>query len=272
LPHLFLYITAIVYLAASFVFMGYLITHREGLSTAGKFTLLGGLGSHTITIISRSIEAATIPLATLHESLTLFSWLTVAVCAAFVFRYRIPVLGAFVAPLALLLITTASILPAEVVEISPVLRSWWLPVHVTLAFLGNAFFALACIFGIMYLIQERHLKTHRIGGLYYVLPSVEALDELNYRCLTYGFPLLTLGMITGALWSEYAFGTYWMWKHRQVWSLITWLLYAVLLHGRVTAGWRGRKSAKYSVVAFAVLVAGSTIIYILLGSAHGLLR
>jgi cytochrome c-type biogenesis protein CcsB len=153
-----------------------------------------------------------------------------------------------------------------------VLESYWLPVHVMLAFMGNAFFALAFFIGVMYIIQDRYLKSRKLKGLYFILPSLDMLDELNYKCLQYGFPLLTLAIISGAIWSEYALGSYWQWKHRQVWSLITWFLYAALLHGRLTAGWRGRRAAYLSGVAFVVLVGSYLIINLLSGGAHGLAR
>jgi ABC-type transport system involved in cytochrome c biogenesis permease subunit len=98
------------------------------------------------------------------------------------------------------------------------------------------------------------------------------LDELNYKCLTYGFPLLTLAIITGALWSEYALGSYWMWKPRQIWSLITWFLYAALLHGRLTSGWRGKRAALFSAGAFGVLLGSFLILNLMLGGGHGLVE
>jgi len=270
--YLFFNITAAAYLAATLIYIAYLFSHREGFLNSAKYILSGGFGAHTITMISRWAEAGRTPVTNLHESLTFFSWITVALYLVLLYRYRVAVLGAFVAPFAFLLIITASFLPSEVVPLAPLLESFWLPVHVILAFLGNAFFALAGIFGIMYLIQEHYLKKRKIGGLYFILPSVEMLDELNYRCLTYGFPLLTLAIITGAVWSEYALGSYWNWGPRQVWSLITWFLYAALIHGRLTTGWRGRKAALFSVIAFAVLLGSFLLINIVLGGAHGLLR
>jgi cytochrome c-type biogenesis protein CcsB len=208
----------------------------------------------------------------LHDSLTLFAWITVAIYTVLYLRYRLSVLGAFVSPFALVLIITASLLPREIVPLAPILTSWWLPVHVILAFFGNAFFALAFVFGIMYIIQEHYLKSRKVGGLYFLLPPLEVLDELNYRCLTYGFPLLTLAIITGALWSEYALGSYWLWKPRQIWSLITWFLYAALLHGRLTSGWRGRKAALFSAGAFGVLLGSFLILNLTLGGGHGLVE
>ncbi|MBI5559694.1 MAG: c-type cytochrome biogenesis protein CcsB [Deltaproteobacteria bacterium] len=268
----FFHITAAAYLTATLIYIAYLFSHREGFLNVAKYILYAGFASHTVTIIARWLEAGRTPVTGLHESLTFFSWITVALYIILLYRYRIYVLGAFVAPFAFLLIITASFLPGEIVPLAPVLESFWLPVHVILAFIGNAFFALAGIFGIMYLIQEHHLKSRRIKGLYFLLPSVEILDELNYRCLTYGFPLLTLAIITGAVWSEYTLGSYWNWGPRQIWSLITWFLYAALIHGRLTTGWRGRKAAIFSVAAFLVLLGSFLAINVLLGGAHGLLK
>ena len=100
------------------------------------------------------------------------------------------------------------------------------------------------------LIQERQLKTKRLGAWFHRLPNLDVLDELNYRCLTIGFPLLTVGIITGAVWAQQAWGTYWSWDPKETWSLITWLLYAGLLHGRLTVGWRGRRAAIWALIGF----------------------
>ena len=268
----FFYITALLYLASTLAYIAYLVSRRDALLNAGKYVAIAGFVAHTLTILVRWAEGGRFPATNLHEVMSFFAWLSVGIFMVFLYRYGMAVLGLFVAPFALFLVVTASFLPGEIVPLSPLFKSWWLPVHVTLAILGNAFFALASAFGAMYLIQERHLKNRKFNGLYFILPSLDVLDELNYRCLTYGFPLLTLGIITGAIWSEYTFGTYWMWKHRQVGSLVTWLLYAALLHGRLTTDWRGRKAARYSVIAFCVLLAFSLIIYVLLGEGHGLLK
>lgn len=255
---------------ATIVYSTYLFARRDKLLTAAQWVMITGFAFHTATIAMRWLAAGRTPATSFHESLTFFSWITVALFLALLIKYRQRVLGAFVAPFALLLIITASLLPAEIVPLSPVLESYWLPVHVMLAFLGNAFFAMAFFLGVMYVIQDKYLKSRKLKGLYFVLPSLETLDELNYKCLQYGFPLLTAAIITGAIWSEYAIGSYWEWKHRQVWSLITWFLYAALLHGRLTAGWRGRKAAILSGVAFIALISSFFIINLVLGSAHGL--
>ena len=272
MSNIFFHITAGAYFVATLVFIVYLVKHNEVLVRTGRYIIYGGFVAHTLTLVLRLMESGRAPVASLHESLTLYAWLIVAAYLVLLFKYRMEVLGAFVAPFALLLTITASFLPSEIVPLAPLLESYWLPVHVVLAFLGNTFFALACIVGIMYLIQDRYLKKRKIKGLYFILPSVEVLDDLGYRCLTYGFPLLTLAIISGAVWSEYSLGSYWSWGARQVWSLITWMLYAALLHGRLTTGWRGRKSAIFSVAAFLILLSSFFVIYIIVGASHGLVK
>ena len=265
-----LYITSIVYLGATVVYSFYLFLRKDGLLKAAGRIFMAGFASHTISIILRCMEAGRTPMASFHESLSFFSWITVALYMYVLFKHRQRILGAFVAPFALVLLIMASFMPGRIIPLSPVLASYWLPVHVTLAFLGNAFFALAFFLGIMYVIQERYLKKRKLKGLFFILPSLESIDELNYKCLQYGFPLLTLAIITGAIWSQHALGSYWMWRPRQIWSLITWFLYAAQLHGRLTAGWRGRKAAIFSGTAFIVLLGSFIIINLISGGSHGL--
>lgn len=268
----FFYLAAFIYVAATVVYTAYLFARKDNVIVAAQRLLVAGFVLHTAGIVTRWAAAGRTPVTTLHESLLFFSWITVALFLVVLVKYRLRVLGVFVAPFALLLLVTASLLPSRIIELPPVLASYWLPVHVIMAFLGNAFFAIAFFLGIMYIIQDRYLKSRKLRGVYFIMPSLEILDELNYKCLQYGFPLLTLAIITGAIWSEAALGSYWDWQPRQIWSLITWFLYAALLHGRLTAGWRGRKAAIFSGVAFAALVGSFVVINLVSGGAHGLLK
>jgi cytochrome c-type biogenesis protein CcsB len=122
------------------------------------------------------------------------------------------------------------------------------------AFLGYASFAVAFGAAVIYLMQERFLKKRKISGLFQRLPSLDTLDDINYRCLTFGFPLLTVAIISGAIWAETAWGTYWSWDPKETWSLITWFVYAALLHGRLTTGWRGKKAAILAIIGFFVML------------------
>jgi cytochrome c-type biogenesis protein CcsB len=153
-------------------------------------------------------------------------------------------------------------------QLNPILDSWWFPVHVTLAFLGNAVFAVAFIAGIMYLLQERMLKSKKFSGLFFRLPSLDTLDSINYRCLTLGFPLMTMGIVSGAVWANSALGSYWRWDPKETWALITWFLYAALLHGRLAIGWRGRKAALLAIIGFFCLLFTFIGVNLLLSGFH----
>ena len=225
----------------------------KGTKTTSNFILvfaIGGFVLHTATIIARYAAAGHLPITSLHEASSFFAWCIVLIFFFLEYRYRVDLLGPFTMPVVFVLMLSSSILPREIKPLSPVLQSYWLGIHTFLAFLGDAAFATAFGVGIMYLIQEHHLKTKRLGGLFQRLPNLQILDEINYKLITLGFPLLTLAIITGALWAESAWGSYWRWDPKEVWSLITWFIYALVLHARLTAGWRGRKAAMLSIAGF----------------------
>jgi len=253
---LFFQITLALYLGGTIAYLIYILSSHERAAWAGRYLLGIGFIIHCLTFIVRYVEAGHPPVVNLHESLSFFAWMVVGFFLLLRYQYKdkVEVLGAFVAPLALLLVIWAAALPKEILPLPPSLKSWWLPIHVTFAFLGDAIFALAFCAGVIYLIQERLVKSRRIGTLSGRLPSLEVLDEINYRALTIGFPLLTIGIVTGAVWAEYAWGSYWSWDPKETWSLITWLLYAALLHQRLTVGWRGKKAAIMAIVGFGAVL------------------
>ena len=238
------------YFAASIVGIVELLKGTKTTSNLILVFAVGGFALHTATIIARYAVAGHLPITSLHEASSFFAWCIVLIFFFLEYRYRVDLLGPFTMPVVFVLMLSSSILPREIKPLSPVLQSYWLGIHTFLAFLGDAAFATAFGVGIMYLIQEHHLKTKRLGGLFQRLPNLQILDEINYKLITLGFPLLTLAIITGALWAESAWGSYWRWDPKEVWSLITWFIYALVLHARLTAGWRGRKAAMLSIVGF----------------------
>ena len=248
------YSTLTLYLVATICYMAYLLKPRPILGRAAHWLIAGGFLLHLAFTIARYFEAGHTPITNLHESLSFFSMTIIGVFIIFERKYHVFILGSFVTPLALLLMLASSQYSSAIPELPPALKSKWLFIHTTLAFLSYATFAVAFGAAIMYLIQERFLKKKRLGSLYQKLPSLDMLDDINYRCLTLGFPLLTVAIITGAIWAETAWGTYWSWDPKETWSLITWLIYAALLHGRLTTGWRGRRAAYLSIVGFFILL------------------
>jgi cytochrome c-type biogenesis protein CcsB len=247
-------VTLALYAVGTIAYLIFLVSAHKGAAWAGRLFLALGFIAHFLTLLLRYIEAGHIPVVNLHESLSFFAWLVVGFFLLLHFYYKVEIMGAFVAPFALVLVIWAAALPQEILPLPPALRSWWLPIHVTFAFLGDAIFALAFCAGVLYLIQERLVKSKRVGALSSRLPSLEVLDGINYRTLTIGFPLLTIGIVTGAVWAEYAWGSYWSWDPKETWSLITWLLYAALLHQRLAIKWRGKKAAAMAVVGFGAVL------------------
>jgi cytochrome c-type biogenesis protein CcsB len=189
------------------------------------------------------------------EALLLFDWVLVTGFLILNWRYPIRVLGALVAPLAALMVYGSIVLPrGQAGAISPLLQGFWLTAHIALALAGYAALTLNFLGGIFYLIQERQIKAKKFGFFYRRLPSLSQLDTLNYWCLTIGFPLLTGGIITGSLYAQHTLGSFWSWDPKEVLTLLAWLIYAVLLHERLTVGWRGRRAAWLAICGFLVLV------------------
>ena len=235
-------------------FVVYLIRQQKPVYRWSNRVLLAGFAFLTLSLAHTYYTVGAPPVLSLKEALSFFAWTTLGAYLIFHLRFRLMVLGSFLAPLAAVLMILSWSLPAGEVIVRPVFRSLWLFLHVGTSFMGNGLFAVTFVAGIMYLIQESQIKGKKFGSFYSRLPSLETLDSINHHSLVYGFPFLTAGMISGAIYAQYALGSYWRWDPKEVWSLITWLFYAALLHERLAMGWRGRRVAILSIVAFLVLL------------------
>jgi cytochrome c-type biogenesis protein CcsB len=246
--------TTLLYLVGAILYLWFIVTLKERGAKLGRMFLLIGVVLHLIGFGMRFAEAGHTPVTNLFESLSFFALVIVAAFLATELRYNLRVLGSFVAPLAFLFSLLSTFQKAELQALNPALQSSWLPIHVIVLFIAYAFFTVQFAAAIMYLLQEREVKGKRLGAVFKRLPSLDVLDDISYRCLTIGFPLLTVGIITGSLWAQNAWGTYWSWDPKETASLATWLVYAALLHGRLTVGWRGRKAAILAIVGFLFVV------------------
>jgi len=238
------------YLLATIAGVIELLKRRLTTSKLTRYLAMIGFLFQSANIVARYLKGGHIPITTIHEASSFFSWCILLLFFFHEFRYKLGLLGSFIMPIVFILMLSSSVFPREVRSLSPILRSYWFGIHVILAFLGDAAFAMACGIGIMYLIQERYVKSKHLSKLFQRLPSLEILDEINYHLITLGFPLLTLAIITGAIWANSVWGTYWRWDPKEVWSLITWLIYALLLHLRLSYGWRGKKASILSIGGF----------------------
>lgn len=248
-----LFITLLLYFAATIGYISFLVTLKKGLSTTATILLVASFFLHIATIAQRYPELGHPPFLGM-ETLSFFAWAIVGIYLLVEWRFKAYVLGSIVSPLAFVLLLLSAIIPDSAIQPPPALKSGWFPLHVSFAFLGNAIFALAFAAGIMYIIQERQVKGHHLGAIYKRLPSLEILDEVNAMCLFIGFPLITLGIISGFAWGREAWGTFWVINPRSISSIITWLLYATLLTGRVTVGWRGKRAAVLAIIGFIAML------------------
>jgi cytochrome c-type biogenesis protein CcsB len=256
-------VTTIAYMLSMLVFFGFLASKNKNLGIAGSAIAYVGFLVQTLAIILRWKESYDMgmghaPLSNLYESVVFFSWTIILIFAIIDFKYKYRVVGAFVVPFALLGMSWAQLgLQSGIEPLVPALQSNWLLYHVITCFLGYAAFAVACGISIMYLIKdslESPSGSAHAGGIISMFPAIKVLDDLNYKAIMIGFPLLTLGIVTGAAWANYAWGTYWSWDPKETWSLIVWFVYAAFLHARITRGWVGRRAAILSVVGFAATI------------------
>lgn len=249
---MFFMVTMALYFAATVSFLAYLLWPSEALSKASLGMTAIGFAAHTIALVARMVGTADISPPGFHEALSFFSWMLILVFLAVEFRHRLHVLGSFIVPLALVSLVSAAALPETAPTLSPVFRTLW--VHVTLSMLGTVGFAVAFVAGLMYLIQDRLLKSKRFNVLYSKLPALDFLDHLNQQSIVMGFPLLTLGIITGALSAEFSRGSYLSWNPEQTWALVTWVFYFAVLLGRLTVGWRAKRAAYLTIIGFAGVI------------------
>jgi cytochrome c-type biogenesis protein CcsB len=275
------WIAVISYVLATALYLARVVSGRERWAAAGRWVLLAGLACHTAGILWRWGESARMtagdrpagalalvgwvlesaPLANLYESMVFFSWAVVLMFLVFDRRYRIGVLGAAVSPLAAVAVGLVSILPGVSPGLEPhipALQSYWLTIHVVTCFLAYAAFAVSFVASLLFLARR---GPEAAGGV-----SAARLEDLNYHLAAVGFLLLTLGIVTGAVWANYAWGAYWSWDNKETWSLITWFIYAGLLHGRLVASLKGKWMAILSIVGFgAVLFTFFGVNYLLAG-------
>jgi cytochrome c-type biogenesis protein CcsB len=262
-------LTVLLYFLATLAVAGALARGRGVSRTVLRVVLISGVTLHAAAIAWRSMVLGQLAVVTTADTLSLLALLLVGVYLVLEYRAGLLALGAVVVPLAFGLELWAGTSGGHVHPVPPVLRSVWLPVHVLLAVLGDALFALAFAASLLYLVQERRLKARRGRGTFRSLPSLETLDRVSHRCLVWGLVLLTLGIATGIVWAHEAWTKPWTTDVKLLTTLAIWALYVVLLQGRMTAGWRGRRAAQLTIAGFAVVVISLVGLSVLGVGSHG---
>lgn len=207
---------------------------------------------HLVSLVEEAMDVGHFPVTNFPQSV---SFLAFAITCAFLvayWRYKFEALSVFTFPLVFVLTFSAAVSTEPRPE-NPMLRGGvW--VHVLLIFAGYAMLFVTFVAGLMYLLQERELKSKKLRALYHRLPPLEQLDDLAHKTLALGFPIMTLGIISGAFSAAARWGSGWHTDPKIALSFATWLIYLALIFTRWTAGWRGRKAAYFAIAGFLAAV------------------
>jgi cytochrome c-type biogenesis protein CcsB len=261
---LVLSITTFAYLVCALSYLAGVVFRRSSLLKAGSMIGLGTLVLQTAGLLLRWRESYQLgyghaPLSNLYESLVFAAWAIMIVYLILEYRSKQRVLGIFPALFAFLAMAYAAFSPSvdeKIQPLIPALKSNWLIAHVITCFVGYAAFAVSCGISLIYLLKQGRKKqaNPHEKGILASFPDLRLLDELNYQMVIFGFLWLSVGIITGSVWANSAWGTYWSWDPKETWSLITWFIYAAMLHARSMHDWRGKRVAWLSVIGFACVL------------------
>ncbi len=259
---IFFKIGILFYFIATLFYLLYLMmTKRQRIAQIATLATIAGFTCHSVSLIIKTVHFGHMSLIGANNILSFLAWTIVLVYLILEWKHKIWVMGSFVLPLAFLSSLYASFLPAEIrsvisnvpVDIRPVISKadkLFLIVHISLAIIGFASFAVACCMGIMYLLQEKQLKSHRPNFLFFRLPALDTLDRLSYRCISIGFPVLTVSILIGLAGIAGMRSSIFSWRPIEIWWFAIWVFYALLLQARFTAGWRGRKASYLTILIF----------------------
>jgi cytochrome c-type biogenesis protein CcsB len=225
-------------------------TRRGAIDAAGRYATMLAVNAFAFLTASLAFRAAATghgPFANMYEFSLAFAWGALGIYLYFELRYRLRILALLVLPVAIGLLAYATTVPSDVEPLVPALQNdLLLTVHVAVAVIAYGAFAIACGAAVLYLLQRR--DTIRW------LPKAVVLEEIGYKAVLVGFPMMALVIILGALWADIAWGTYWSWDPKETASLVTWLIYGGYLHARVLRGWRGTRSALLLILGFAATI------------------
>ncbi len=220
-----------------------------------------GLVLHVLAILTRGLAEHRVPWGNMYEFVGAITCMAVIVLVAASIKYHAYFMGLFVLlPVVLALGIDLTVIYTPAGALVPALQSYWIAIHVTAMIVACGLFIFGAVVTVLYLLSERSERRSAAGqptwsgGILRFLPRPAVLDRLSYRSVLFGFPVWTFGVIAGAIWADHAWGRYWGWDPKETWSFITWVVYAMFLHARATAGWRGRRAGYIHLIGFGCLM------------------
>jgi cytochrome c-type biogenesis protein CcsB len=243
----------VLYGLGTFLLVPSVVDRRPSISPAALAALGLGLLAHAGAIAFEAARIHRLPVTDVRSALSFYALLVTLAFFFLYLRYRITSLGLFMLPFVFVLTLISALRPVQAFDLSA-FRGGWLAVHIGSSILGYTGFFLTFVAAVMYLMQEKELKSRIPRTFYYRLPSLELCDELYYRSLLFGLPLLTVGILTGFVWASRTWKGSWEFDPKILASLLTWLIYLVLFSTRVSGGWRGRRAAYFAIFGFAAIM------------------
>lgn len=257
------------YILSTAGYISFLFVQKKRFREVALYAMVAGFCCHTLVLTTDCIRAGYLPVSNLQETLSIVSWSTALVFLFLRYRYGMKILGMYAAPIAACAMVASTGVPGAPAETDGIFRSFWFVAHIITVFAGEAALALAFGAGLLYLLQEHAIKEKKRGFFYRRLPSLEQLDNTGYRCIITGFAALTIGLVTGMIYAKQVWHRFAGWDPKEIWSGISWLVYAALLHERIVAGWRGRRAAVMAIVGFLVLLFTFFGVNFLMDGHHG---
>ena len=254
--------TTFLYLIATFFYVAYAIFRVKWAGTAGTISVWIGIFANSAGIGLRWMEThqqgiGYVPLSNMYESLVFFALCIASLYLVVESKYKAKVLGSYIVPFTFFAMAYASYsaeFGKDIKPLLPALQSNWLVAHVITCFIGYAAFAISCGLAIFYLakvyLQSNSAASDYPDGENNGTLTLQVIDTINHKMMMFGFIWLTAGIVTGAIWANSAWGTYWSWDPKETWSLITWFVYALALHARFSRGWNGTRMSVVALVGF----------------------
>jgi len=244
------------------------------MRTAYGLTCIG-LFCHVLAIATRGLAEHRVPWGNMYEFVAAITCMAVLVLVVASARYKAYYMGLFVlVPVVFGLGVDLTLIYTPAGSLVPALQSYWIAIHVTAMIVAAGLFIFGAVVTTTYLLAERSQRRVAAGqpswslGILSHLPGPIVLDRLSYRSVLFGFPVWTFGVMAGAIWADHAWGRYWGWDPKETWSFITWVVYAMFLHARATAGWRGRRAAWIHLAGFGCLMFNLIGINLLVTGLH----
>lgn len=247
----FFYATLFSYIAAMALFFVFFALKSEKAGRIANTVMIAAFLLHTLALAVRGIGAGRLPLTNQYEFASSFAWGICLCYLIFQWRFDFKAMGTFVTPVIVVIIGYAAMQNKEVRELMPALRSNWLAFHVSTAIIAYGSFGVSCAVSAMFLMREK-MSGNEFWRSH--VPEGRMLDLISYRAVSLGFLFLTMVLITGAIWAEQAWGSYWSWDPKETWALITWFIYAIYLHLRISKGWKDKQAAMFAVIGFICVI------------------